>query len=57
MAGAGLYDTVLNVEVSDLDQIRSAVKQVWLSLFNERAIISRKLYKIETHKVEMSLLI
>lgn len=41
-AGAGLYDSVLNVQTDDMTQIKSAVTQVWLSLFTKRAVISRR---------------
>ena len=42
MAGAGLYDSVLNVHLDDVSFMRDAILSVWLSLFNQRAIISRK---------------
>lgn len=34
MAGAGLYDSVLNVQLDDAENLRNAVLSVWLSLFN-----------------------
>ena len=42
MAGAGLFDSVLNVKLADRVQVRRAIIDVWLSLFSKRAIISRK---------------
>ena len=42
MAGAGLFDSILNVPLSDIANVRKAIVNVWLSLFTERAIISRK---------------
>lgn len=44
MAGAGLYDSVLNVDIRSKQAILSAIEQVWKSLFTERAIVSRKRY-------------
>ena len=42
MAGAGLFDSILNIPLSDMRYLRKAIVDVWLSLFTERAIISRK---------------
>jgi len=42
MAGAGLFDSILNVKLNDKGHLKRAVIDVWLSLFNKRAIISRK---------------
>jgi phosphoglucan,water dikinase len=38
-AGAGLYDSIANVPLGQLD---TAIKEVWQSLFTERAIASRR---------------
>ena len=42
MAGAGLFDSFLNIRLNDKEQIIESIVNVWLSLFTERAIISRK---------------
>ena len=42
MAGAGLYDSILNVHLDDQEFLINAIMSVWLSLYNQRAIISRK---------------
>lgn len=57
MAGAGLFDSVLNVNAQDPNHIKEAIKQVWLSLYTQRAIISRKLNKIPTSFAQMGILI
>ena len=41
-AGAGLYDSVLDVSATDAAQIKKALTQVWLSLFTKRAVLSRR---------------
>ena len=42
MAGAGLFDSILNVQLSSYESVRKAIVDVWLSIYTERAIISRK---------------
>ena len=42
MAGAGLFDSVLNVKLGEMEDIKEAIVDVWLSLYTQRAIISRK---------------
>lgn len=42
MAGAGLFDSILNVQLSNPNALRKAIIDVWVSLYTERAIISRK---------------
>ena len=37
-AGAGLYDSVLGVQVSDLNQVKAALSKVWFSLYTKRAV-------------------
>ena len=44
MAGAGLFDSYLNINLSNLEDLQQSFVNVWLSLFTERAIISRKTY-------------
>lgn len=48
MAGAGLFDSILNVKLQDKTQIKDAIIGVWQSLYNKRAIISRKQNNIST---------
>ncbi len=51
---AGQQDTYLNVSRSELIQ---KVKEVWASLFNERAIEYRKTKGIDSTKVEMAVVV
>jgi phosphoenolpyruvate synthase/pyruvate phosphate dikinase len=48
MAGAGLFDSILNVKLDDPSEIKYAIIDVWLSLHTQRAVISRKQNKIKT---------
>ena len=57
MAGAGLFDSILNVKLSDKAQIKRAIIDVWLSLFNKRAIISRKQNQILSCRAQMAILV
>lgn len=49
MAGAGLFDSILNVKMKDQKHIEQAIIDVWLSLYTQRAIISRKQNQIKTY--------
>lgn len=57
MAGAGLFDSILNVKISDKEALKKAIIDVWISLFTERAIISRKQYGISSELAHMAVLI
>jgi len=57
MAGAGLFDSILNVKLSDRSQMKKAITEVWLSLFNKRAIISRKQNGIASCRAQMAILV
>lgn len=48
MAGAGLFDSFLNIRLFNTEQLIKAIVDVWLSLFTERAIMSRNQYKISS---------
>jgi phosphoglucan,water dikinase len=54
LAGAGLYDSVANVPPGGIDD---AVRDVWASLWTERAVLSRKQSGIAHEKVHMAVLI
>lgn len=43
--GAGLYDTVANVK--DKEGLEEAIKQVWASIYNPRAILERNFFGID----------
>ena len=57
MAGAGLFDSILNVQLNDKEQFKKAILDVWLSLYNQRAVISRKQNKISTCIGHMAVLV
>lgn len=54
LAGAGLYESVPNVELGGLE---STVRQVWASLWTERAALSRKQAGIPHEQAHMAVLI
>jgi len=54
-SGAGLYDTVPNVR--DDASLEAAVKQVWASLWNERAVKERAFFGISQNQVYAAVLI
>lgn len=41
-AGAGLYDSVLDVGCQSIEEIKRAMCQVWVSLFSKEAVLSRR---------------
>ena len=56
-AGAGLFDSYLNINLSNKKDIINHISKVWASLFNSRAIINRKKLNIETKEAKMSVII
>ncbi len=56
-AGAGLFDSYLNIELSDKENIIKHIAKVWASVFNSRAIINRRKLNIETKNAKMSVII
>jgi phosphoenolpyruvate synthase/pyruvate phosphate dikinase len=57
MAGAGLFDSILNVNLEDPQEIKNAIIEVWLSLHTQRAVISRKQNNIKTEHAQMAILV
>jgi phosphoenolpyruvate synthase/pyruvate phosphate dikinase len=57
MAGAGLFDSILNVKLEDSDDLKIAIIDVWVSLHTQRAVISRKINKIKTEHAQMAVLV
>ena len=41
MSGAGLYDSVLHLDASNVTQVAEGIKSVWASLYTRRAVLSR----------------
>ena len=56
-AGAGLFDSYLNIELSNKENIIKHISKVWASIFNSRAIINRRKLNIETKNAKMSVII
>jgi phosphoglucan,water dikinase len=54
LAGAGLYDSVANVA---LENLTTAVRTVWSSLWTRRAVLSRKEARIPQEKAHMAVLV
>ncbi len=53
-AGAGLYDSVANVQPSD---VAAAIRRVWASLWNKRAVMNRRNNGISHDRALMAVLI
>ena len=56
-AGAGLFDSYLNINLNDEQEIIKNIAKVWASLFNSRAIINRKKLNIKASEAKMSVII
>ncbi len=56
-AGAGLFDSYLNIELTNKENIIKHIGKVWASVFNSRAIINRRKLNIETKLAKMSVII
>ena len=56
-AGAGLFDSYLNIELNNQKEVIKHISKVWASLFNSRAIINRRKLNIETKLAKMSVII
>lgn len=54
LTGAGLYDSIVGVRA---DEVASAVRGVWASLWTRRASLSRKRYGIAHDSIRMAVLI
>jgi phosphoenolpyruvate synthase/pyruvate phosphate dikinase len=48
-AGAGLYDSFLDIDTPN--KLRTAITDVWLSLFTKRAVMSRR--QLQTHALPL----
>ena len=56
-AGAGLFDSYLNIDLNNKKEIINHIAKVWASLFNSRAIINRQKLNIDTKIAKMSVII
>lgn len=57
MSGAGLYDTIANVEVDSAKELEKSIKKVWASLWTKRAGSSRVTYGVKHDQVSMAVLV
>lgn len=57
MSGAGLYDSIANIDRDDEAAIAGAIRRVWSSLWTKRASLSRSQYHIPHEKALMAVLI
>ena len=56
-AGAGLFDSYLNIDLNNHEEIIEKIAKVWASVFNSRAIINRRKLNIETKLAKMAVII
>ena len=56
-AGAGLFDSYLNIDLNNKEELIKHIAKVWASLFNSRAIINRRKLNIETKLAKMSVIV
>lgn len=57
MSGAGLYDTIANVAISEPEHIKRAIKNVWASLWTARAAASRASFGVPNDSISMAVLV
>lgn len=57
MSGAGLYDSIANVDIHSFEETQRAISQVWASLWTKRAASSRSAYQVAHEQVSMAVLI
>ena len=56
-AGAGLFDSYLNIHLNDKEEVIKYIAKVWASIFNSRAIINRRKLNIKTEYAKMSVIL
>ena len=57
MSGAGLYESVPNVKLSEPENFGKAVAQVWASLYTRRAVLSRRVAGVSQKEASMAVLV
>lgn len=57
MSAAGLYESILNVSLSDPAVFEAAVGRVWASLYTRRAILSRRVARVPQKDAQMAVLV
>jgi len=57
MSGAGLYDSIPNVKLSEPGNFGKAVAEVWASLYTRRAVMSRRVAGVKQQDASMAVLV
>ena len=57
MSGAGLYDSICNVDAADPADLGRAVTEVWASLYTRRAVLSRRAAGVAQRAATMGVLV
>uniref|UniRef100_A0A6T7TZR6 Uncharacterized protein n=1 Tax=Hanusia phi TaxID=3032 RepID=A0A6T7TZR6_9CRYP len=57
VSGAGLYDSIANVEVKEEEALASAISRVWQSLWTKRAALSRRSAGLKHEEAVMGVLV
>eukprot|EP00922_Rhytidocystis_sp_ex-Travisia-forbesii_P037376 GHVS01055700.1.p1 GENE.GHVS01055700.1~~GHVS01055700.1.p1 ORF type:complete len:770 (+),score=133.38 GHVS01055700.1:1179-3488(+) len=57
LSAAGLYESVPNVDARNSSGVRSALADVWSSLYTRRAVVSRRLAVIDEFATDMAVLV
>ena len=56
-AGAGLFDSVLNIPLADSERVKESIREVWASLYSQRAVLNRLQGSVPHSYAEMGILI
>lgn len=57
MSGAGLYESISNVPVTDPQALGKAIAEVWASLYTRRAVLSRRTAGVRQADASMAVLV
>lgn len=57
LSGAGLYDSIPNLKVSDAEAVAAGIAEVWASLYSRRAVLSRRTAGIKQSDACMAVLV
>lgn len=57
MSGAGLYDSIPNIDALDGEDLGRAVAEVWASLYTRRAVLSRRTAGVSQTDAHMAVLV
>merc|ERR1719274_111341 len=57
MSGAGLYESIPNIDALDEEDVGRAVAEVWASLYTRRAVLSRRTAGVPQKDARMAVLV